>query len=241
MATEVDRLETRREKRAPGLGPTSVPGGRDGWVLLLPLLSTPFLVAVCGKAVRSIAGMPHGRLLPPGELVAQLVLAYALLAVARRPVLLALAQAVLVLACHGAQALRVVVLGGPIRPSDFPAASELARVLDLRWIVTLAIPPLLLAGLVVANLAFRRHAALAAAGGIALLAGTYLARPSLVAALADGGLPYAPWAQTANMLRQGPLGYLLGELARERLDRSPLPGIGDVRADLASAPVFPRG
>ena len=39
------------------------------------------------------------------------------------------------------------------------------------------------ANLVLANLAFRRRAALAAAGGFALLAGTYLARPALVADL----------------------------------------------------------
>ena len=214
--------------------------GRDGWALLLPLLSTPLHTAVLGWAVRHIAGLPHGRLLPPGELAAQLVLAYALLAVARQPFSFVLAQAVLVLYVHAAQALRVVALGGPIRPVDFRALPELLQVLDLRWALTLASPVVLLAALVLSNLAFRRAAAAAAAGGAALLAGTGLPRPAAVAALADGGAPYAPWSQTDNMLRQGPLGYLLGEIARQRLDRIVPPTLEEVRAALASAPAFPR-
>lgn len=226
--------------RVPATPFESRPRGRDGWLLLLPLLSTPLYTAVLGWAVRLIAGLPHGRLLPPGELAAQLVLAYALLAVARQPFSFVFAQAVLVVTVHAAQALRVVALGGPIRPIDFRALPELLQVLDLRWALTLASPVVLLAALVLSNLAFRRAAATAAAGGAALLAGTGLLHPAAVAALADGGVPYALWSQTDNLLRQGPLGYLLGEMARQRLERITPPTLDEVRAALASAPASPR-
>ena len=209
-------------------------------MLFLPLLSTPLLTAALGWAVRSFAGLPHGRLLPPGELAAQVVLAYALLAVARHPFPFVFAQAVLVLTVHAAQALRVVALGGPIRPFDFRAVPELLQVLDLRWALTLASPVVLLPALVLSNVAVRRAAAAAGAGGAALLAGTGLLRPAAVAALADAGVPYAPWSQTDNMLRQGPLGYVLGEIARQRLDRWAPPTLGEVRAALGSAPAFAR-
>ncbi len=233
-------MDSRRATRVPDSSPVSSPGRWDGWTLLLPILSTPVLTFVLGVAVRKAAGMPHGRFLPPGELAVQLVLAWALLAIARHPVPFVLAQFVLVLACHAAQALRVVMLGGPIRPPDFQAASELLRVLDLRWALTLSAPLVLLAALVVSNLGFRRLAALAAAAGAALLAGASLFRPAAAAALADGGAPYIPWSQTVNMLEQGPVGYLYGELARRRLDRSDPPTHDEVRAALASAPAVPR-
>ena len=226
--------------RSPHNGPTSSPARRVGWTLLLPLVSTPVLTVAIGGAVRAIAGMPHGRWLPPGELAAQLLLAYVLLAFARHPTPFLLAQSVLVAFCHTAQALRVVMMGGPIRPADFQAAPELMRVLGLRWLGVLAVPLLLFAVLVASNLAFRRLAALAAATGTTLFAAAYLLRPDAVAALADGGIPYAPYSQTSNMLDQGPLGYLCGELARQRLDRSEPPTLEEVRAAMASAPPVPR-
>lgn len=227
--------------RSPAEGPLAAFSARGSWPVLLPLLSAPLLTAVLGKAVRAIAGLPHGRLLPPGELAVQLVLAYALAAIARRPVPFLLAQAFAVLACHAGQAFRVSAMGGPIRPLDLLAAPELVRILDLRWASVLAAPIALVAALVAGNLAFRRLPAAAAAGGAALLAAALAFRPGLAAALADGGLPYVPWRPTENMLRQGPTGYLLGELARLRLERRDPPTRDEVRTALASAPVETRG
>lgn len=222
--------------RAPAQGPLAAFVARGSWPLLLPLFSAPLLTAVLGKGVRVIAGLPHGRLLPPGEVAVQLVVAYTLAALARRPVPFLLSQASAVLACHAAQALRVSATGGPIRPLDVLAAPELFRVLDLRWAGVLAAPFLLVAALVAGNLAFRRGAAAAAAAGAALLAGALAFRPGLAAAVADGGLPHVPWGPTENMLRQGPAGYLLGETARLRLERREPPTLDEVRAALASSP-----
>ena len=214
--------------------------GRDGWVLVLPLLSTPLLTAAIGTAVRAAAGSGQGRTLPPGEIAVQLVLGYALLALSRRPFPFLFAQAVVIAIPHAAQALRVGILAGPIRPADFQAVPELLRVLDLRWQLSLAGPFVLLAAILVANRGFRRGPALAAAAGAALLGGTFLVRPAAVATLADGGIPHVPWSHVDNMFRQGPVGYLLGELARRRLARQRPPSADDVRAALAEAPARER-
>jgi len=222
--------------RAPDSGPPPPSAGRHRWLFALPLLSTPILTAAIGAAVRAAAGSGQGRALPPAELFVHLVVGYALLALSRHPFPFLFAQAVVIAIPHAAQALRVAILAGPIRPADFQAVPELLHVLDLRWTMSLAGPFVLLAAILVTNRGFRRGPAVAAAGGAALLAGTFLVRPSAVAALADGGLPYVPWSHVDNMFRQGPVGYLLGELARERIARRGPPTLDEVRAALAGAP-----
>lgn len=226
--------------RSPDSGAVPRSSGRDGCVFLLPLLSTPLLSAAIGWAVRAVAGSSEGRALPPGEIAVQLVVGYSLLAISRHPLPFLLAQSVVIAITHAAQALRVAILAGPIRPVDFQALPELLQVLDLRWTLSLAGPFVLLAAVLIVNRGFRRGPAAAAAGFAALLAGAFLLRPAAVAALAGGGLPYAPWSHVDNMLRQGPVGYLLGELARERIARRGPPTPGEVRAALAGAPRRPR-
>lgn len=225
--------------RAPARGASPSSYGRDAWVFVLPLLSTPILTAAIGAAVRAAAGSAEGRALPPGEIAVQLVAAYALLAISRHPFPFLLAQSVVIAFTHESQALRVAFLAGPIRPADFRAVPELLRVLDLRWTMSLAGPLVLLAAILLTNRGFRRGPAAAAAGLSALLAGAFLFRPAAVAALADGGLPYAPWSHVDNMLRRGPVGYLLGELARQRTERREPPTVDEVRAALAGAPPRP--
>lgn len=226
--------------RDPERGAPAPPSGRDGWILALPLLSTPLLTAAIGTAVRAAAGSGPGRALPPGEIAVHLVVDYALLALSRHPFPFLFAQAVVIAFGHAAQSLRVAILAGPIRPADFQAVPELLRVLDLRGTISLAGPFVLLAAILVTNRGFRRGPALAAAGLSALLAGAFLVRPAAVAVLADGGLPYVPWSHVDNMLRQGPFGYLLGELARQRLARQGPPTVDDVRAALVGASPRPR-
>lgn len=221
-------------------GGAAPPSGRGVWLFVLPLLSTPLLTAAIGTAVRAMAGSGQGRALPPGEIAAQLVVGYALLALSRHPLPFLFAQAVVIAIPHAAQALRVAILAGPIRLADFRAAPELVRVLDLRWTMSLMGPVVLLAALLVANRGFRRGPAVAAAGLSALLAGALFVRPAAVAGLADGGRPYVPWSHVDNMRQQGPVGYLLGELARRRIERLEPPTADAVRAALAEAPARPR-
>jgi len=220
------------------LGPE--PGGhgastRSWWALGLPLLTTPALTAVIGTATRQLAHLPNGRLLPPGELALQLVLAYLLLAFARRLSLFVASQVTLVAAFHAAQALKVTYMAGPIRPDDLVALPELVRVLHGASLLALAAPVAVLAALVLANLAWRPRAAfLAAVGGSAMVA-VMLLHPAWIVRLAEGGRPAVVWNQGATMLAEGPTGYLLGETARNRASRPPLPTRAEVEAVLAQA------
>ncbi len=210
------------------------------WLLAFPLLTTPALTAGIGLAVRLLAHLPHGRLLPPGELVLQLVFAYLLLAFARRLPLFVAAQATLIATVHAAQALRVTFMAGPIRPDDLFALPELVRVLHGTSLIALASPVAVLAVLMLANLGWRpRAAALAVVGGVALVTAMLL-RPTWLVSLAEGGRMAVPWNQGANMLAEGPTGYLLGEVARDRVSRPPLPTQAEVEAVLAQVSKPPR-
>lgn len=213
--------------------------GAEWQRVLAPLVATPVLVAAAGELTRIALDVPVGRLLPPGELLLQLVVGWTLAALVGSLPRAVLAHAVVVATVSLVQYLKVAHLATPLRLPDLSALPELARVLGPWRVALLALPIALLIVLVAP--VRRLHpgpAAAATALAAALSLGSALA-PGRLASVVDGGLQDSPWDLTGTMLTRGPTGSLLREHLRGRIEPLAAPSREDVRAALAAAPARP--
>lgn len=175
----------------------------------------------------------------PADLALHLLLAVALLNLARsRGTFVALLLVVMTF-LHVGNALKITILGGPLMPDDALAARSLFLILE-GWQFALAAGFVLLAmAVAIRALSLRPRRARGTAAALAALVAVAAVDPAAVAARMDAAFGNVPWDQRHNYLSRGPLVHLVQETARYagRTDRAPSRGDVLAAVDLLRPPL----
>ena len=180
----------------------------------LPVLSTAlfyalyYLVSAWQFDVRIVpAAMPFDYLL-------QLLIAYILLAVARRVWVFVLLQGLLMGVLYVGNAVKIAFFGGPIVPDDAYALRSLLLILQGWQFIAVAAPLAAIAALMVFNVTLRHWSSYLAMVVLILFGATLLYQPAMLLRPLDHYFGNSVWDQRSNYLYRGATLYTLQEGAR---------------------------
>ncbi|WP_374655310.1 LTA synthase family protein [Dongia sp.] len=194
------------------------------------------VVGVCYLAAYAVSALAFGVVVEPHRaLIDLLFLAAAgrlILAFSRRVWAYAALMALLIGAFFIGSSAKIALLGRPVMPDDIYSVVALVRIMGwLGWVVV-ALPLLLMAGLLVGNLKFagrRAKASLAAFIALPLACG-FFAEGALRGA--DIAIGNHPWDQRENFTMRGPALHILQETLRAYATGKPAPTEAEVAAAL---------
>lgn len=209
---------------------------QDRWAVLsrwrwaVPVVSTGILYIIayftCWVAF-GIKIVPHRAAV---DLGLNLVIAVLVFSVSRRIWPFLLLQTLYFAVFYGASALKISMLGRPIMPEDVHNLSALIEILGWVGWIAIALPLLVLVGLLVFNLKFRARPAQA---GWALLIALPLGAasdPSPLSNTLDTFFGNTPWDQRENFIWRGGAVHLAQESLRALAAQRPAPTEEEVLA-----------
>ncbi len=180
----------------------------------LPVLSTAlfyalyYLVSAWQFDVRIVpAAVPFDYLL-------QLLIAYILLAVARRVWVFVLLQGLLMGVLYIGNAVKIAFFGGPIVPDDAYALRSLLLILEGWQFIAVAVPLAAIAALMIFNVTLRHWSSYLAMAVLILFGVTLLYQPATLLRPLDHYFGNSVWDQRSNYLYRGATLYTLQEGAR---------------------------
>lgn len=198
----------------------------------LPVLITGglYLVAYAVSALAFGVVVEPLRAIP--DLLALILLAGLLFEASRRVWAFAAFMTLLIAAFFIGSAAKIALLGRPVMPDDVYSVVALVRIMGwLGWVVV-ALPLVLMAGLLLGNLKFRGRPAQASLAALVLV-------PLGLGALGETSLRGAdivignhPWDQRENFTMRGPTLHILQETLRAYATRKPAPTEQDVASAL---------
>lgn len=197
---------------------------------IAPLAAIPLFYGVLqAVAVLVLDVRLHGGIVA-GDLVLHLLVGVVLLCLARNRVAFLVLMALLMTVLHLGNAMKIVILGGPVMPDDVLAARSLFLILEGGWLVlALALGLALLFALAVSVTLLPRRAHLAA-GAAALAVGAVATVPGPVVAELDLQFGNIVWDQHGNYVRRGPLLHMVQESVRYAARSEPVPSRAEVLA-----------
>jgi phosphoglycerol transferase MdoB-like AlkP superfamily enzyme len=191
---------------------------------ILPLTAIPvFYVLLQGVATGVLGVRLIGGGGVAGDLVLHLALGAVVLAVARSRWAFLIVMGLLMTLLHIGNAMKIIVLGGPIMPDDMLAVQSLFLILEGLW---LAAALLLAGGILVAlalSVTLRPRRARIAAASMAAAVAVVVTVPEPVVAALDGQFGNIVWDQHGNYVQRGPLLHMVQESLRyaARSERAP--------------------
>lgn len=210
---------------------------------IAPLAVIPVLYGLLQAVAAMALGVRLNGSVAWGDLALHLVLGAVVLCVARGRWAFVILMGLLMTLLHLGNAMKIVVLGGPIMPDDLLAARALFLILDGVWLVA----AVALAGGIVVALALAvtlrpRRAQWAAAGAVAVVAAV-VALPGPVVAALDRQFGNTVWDQHGNYVQRGPLLHMVQEAARyaARAERAPTRAEVLAATELLAPSVQPAG
>ena len=166
----------------------------------------------------------------PLDFFAQLILAYILYSISRRPWIFFVLHALIMGVLYIGNPIKIAFFGGPLMPDDIFALRSLLLILSGWKFFVLAFPLVALGGLLFLNFKLRRlHNYI---GGVigGVLALTVIYQPNLIVYPIDTFIGTKEWDQRSNYLWQGATIHTLLETARYFLVADKAPDIDVARA-----------
>ncbi|MFA7428805.1 MAG: LTA synthase family protein [Rhodospirillaceae bacterium] len=191
---------------------------------ILPLTAIPiFYVLLQTVATRVLGVSLIAGVGVAGDLVLHLLLGAMVLAAARSRWAFLIVMGLLMTLLHLGNAMKIVVLGGPIMPDDMLAAQSLFLILEGLW---LAAAVLLAGGIIIAlalSVTLRPRRARIAAVSMAAAVAVMMTVPEPVVAALDAQFGNIVWDQHGNYIQRGPLLHMVQESVRyaARAERAP--------------------
>jgi phosphoglycerol transferase MdoB-like AlkP superfamily enzyme len=166
----------------------------------------------------------------PLDFFAQLILAYILYSISRRPWIFFVLHALIMGVLYIGNPIKIAFFGGPLMPDDIFALRSLLLILSGWKFFVLAFPLVALGGLLFLNFKLRRlHNYI---GGVigGVLALTVIYQPNLIVYPIDTYIGTKEWDQRSNYLWQGATIHTLLETARYFLVADKAPDVDVARA-----------
>lgn len=197
---------------------------------MAPLAAIPFLYVLFQAVAALVLGVRLDLFVSPPDLALHLLLGLALLSVSRGRWRFLVLMTVLMAVVHLGNAMKIVILGGPVMPDDMMAARSLFLILEGGWLVLALAAVAAVAVALACTITLRPRRAQVAVAGVAALVTLTAAVPGPTVAAMDALFGNTVWNQRGNYLERGPLLHMVQESVRHAARSTEAPDRGDVLA-----------